>query len=287
MKNNRKAMIVVGLLFIAALGITLYPLISNCLAEKYRSEIQTEYYEAVEQMGDAAMDKARVDAMKYNALLRSGIAEETFSDDSLNKATVGYADLLNPNEDGIMCYIEIPKLALELPVAHGTEAETLEHYVGHVIGSSLPVGGEGTHAVLSGHSGMAGQKMFSDLELLEAGDTFLLHTLKDTLAYEVCRVDVVLPDDTELLAIEDGEDYVTLVTCTPFGVNTHRLLIRGERIPYEENTVMEEQELTTAESTAPSWTSRYIRGLAIGVALLAVIAMPVGIHEWRKGRRDA
>lgn len=287
MKSKRVTLATTILLLILAVGVTVYPLVSNALAEKYRSEIQTEYYEAVEQMGDAAMDKARVNAMKYNALLRSGIAEETFSDDSLNKATVGYADLLNPNEDGIMCYIEIPKLALELPVAHGTEAETLEHYVGHVIGSSLPVGGEGTHAVLSGHSGMAGQKMFSDLELLEAGDIFLLHTLNDTLAYEVCRVDVVLPDDTELLAIEDGEDYVTLVTCTPFGVNTHRLLIRGERIEYQETVNKPTEEQQALESKAPSWTSRYVRGLAIGVALLAVIAMPVGIHEWRKGRWDA
>ena len=287
MKSKRVTLATAILLLILAVGVTVYPLVSNALAEKYRSEIQTEYYEAVEQMGDAAMDKALVDAMKYNALLRSGIAEETCSDDSLNKATEGYADLLNPNEDGIMCYIEIPKLALELPVAHGTEAETLEHYVGHVIGSSLPVGGEGAHAVLSGHSGMAGQKMFSDLELLEAGDTFLLHTLKDTLAYEVCRVDVVLPDDTELLAIEDGEDYVTLVTCTPFGVNTHRLLIRGERVPYEESTVETIEEQAVTAETAPSWTSRYVRGLAIGAALLAVIAVPVGIHEWRKGRRNA
>ena len=166
-----------------------------------------------------------------------------------------------------MCYIDIPKINVYLPVQHGTSAETLERAVGHVVGTSLPVGGSSTHAVLSAHSGMASSKLFSDIDQLKLGDTFFVHALGDILAYEVDSINTVVPTDTSLLQIEEGKDLVTLVTCTPFGVNTHRLLVRGHRVPY-----VPEQEATAAaeKPVASSWTRHYLTGLGIGLGAVAV-----------------
>ena len=167
-----------------------------------------------------------------------------------------------------MAYVDIPKINVYLPVQHGTDADTLERAVGHVVGTSLPVGGSSTHAVLSAHSGMASSKLFSDIDQLTEGDTFYIHVLGDTLAYRVDAINTVLPTDTHLLQIEDGKDLVTLVTCTPFGVNTHRLLVRGHRVPY-----VPEQEATAAaeKPAASSWTRHYLTGLGIGLGAVAVV----------------
>lgn len=280
--KNKKAVVLAVILFFAALALTVYPLIANAISEKYRSEIQTEYFEAIEQMDSAAIEEARASAQEYNELLKNGIVQHAFSDESINKAATGYADLLNINGDGTMCYIEIPKLSIYLPVSHGTEAETLENSVGHVIGSSLPVGGPGTHAVLSGHSGMATQKMFSDLADMKLNDVFYLHTLDETLCYKVSRIDTVLPQDTSLLSIEEGLDMVTLITCTPFGVNSHRLLVRGERIPYEEAVAELENAEETESLPGSTWNDQYFFGIAIGLTLLCVIGLPVVWYEIKK-----
>ena len=169
---------------------------------------------------------------------------------------------------GVICYIDIPKINVYLPVQHGTGAETLEKSVGHVVGTSLPVGGSSTHAVLSAHSGMAPAKLFSDIDQLTVGDMFYIHVLGEVLAYKVDAIHTVLPTDTSRLQIEGGKDQVTLVTCTPFGVNTHRLLVRGHRVPY-----VPEQEATAAaeKPVASSWTRHYLTGLGIGLGAVAVI----------------
>ena len=166
-----------------------------------------------------------------------------------------------------MAYVDIPKIGVYLPVEHGTSADTLEKSVGHVVGTSLPVGGSSTHAVLSAHSGMASSKLFSDIDQLELGDTFYIHVLGEVLAYQVDNIATVLPTDTSLLQIEDGKDLVTLVTCTPFGVNTHRLLVRGHRVPYTPETVEE----ITATPVTSSWTRHYLTGLGVGLGAAAVV----------------
>ena len=167
-----------------------------------------------------------------------------------------------------MCYVDIPKINVYLPVQHGTDADTLENSVGHVVGTSLPVGGSSTHAVLSAHSGLASSKLFSDIDQLEVGDVFYIHVLGEALAYKVDAINTVLPTDTSLLQIADGKDLVTLVTCTPFGVNTHRLLVRGYRVPY-----LPEQEAAAAEEkpAASSWMRHYLTGLGIGLGAVAVV----------------
>lgn len=278
MQNNKKAVILAAILLLVSLGITIYPLIANALAEKYRSEIQTKYFEKIEFMDTTEIDEAWKEAEKYNCLLTSGVVQNNFSDEALDLANVGYEAILNLNADGIMGYIEIPRTDTYLPISHGTEAETLERSVGHVIGSSLPIGGEGTHSVLSGHSGMSDQKMFSDLEELHLGDIFYLHVLNETLAYKVTSIDTVLPEDTSLLGIEPDKDMVTLVTCTPFGVNTHRLLVRGERTDYEE-AVVEVEEMIESVDTQSAWTRQYYRGILIGLAGLCFLLTIYGMVQ--------
>lgn len=247
---------------VAALGLMLYPLVGELLNEKYHSDVETTYTAAIADTDDAELTVQREAAEQYNAML-SGAA--TIAEGGASAPPLPYAEQLTVG--GVICYIDIPKINVYLPVQHGTDADTLEKSVGHVVGTSLPVGGSSTHAVLSAHSGMASSKLFSDIDQLAVGDTFYIHVLGDTLAYEVDSINTVLPTDTRLLQIEDGKDYVTLVTCTPFGVNTHRLLVRGHRVPY-----LPEQEATAAEETraASSWTHHYLTGLAIGLGTVVV-----------------
>ncbi len=254
-------------LLIVALLVTVYPVISNYLAEKNNSEICTEYFNAIGRLDNSAIDAARHKAEEYNAMLANGVSQ-TFSDEQINEAADDYNELLNLTGNGIMAYIEIPKLKIYLPVAHGTEAATLENAVGHVIGSSLPIGGNGTHAVLSGHSGMASEKMFSDLDQMKVGDVFFIHVLNETLAYSVEEINTVLPGDTSLLVIDRDEDLVTLITCTPFGVNTHRLLIRGSRI--DSNTQIKDADIESvgADEVESTWVREYVKGIAIGAVIL-------------------
>ena len=245
-----------------ALGLLLYPLIGELMSEKYHSDVETTYTAAIEDTDDAELTAQRQAAQQYNAML----ANATISEGGASAPPLAYADQLTVG--GVMAYIDIPKINVYLPVQHGTGAETLERSVGHVMGTSLPVGGSSTHAVLSAHSGMASSKLFSDIDRLAGGDTFYIHVLGDTLAYEVDGINTVLPTDTSLLQIEEGKDFVTLVTCTPFGVNTHRLLVRGHRVPY-----VPEQKAETAEAqkATSSWMQHYLTGLVIGLGAVAVV----------------
>ena len=267
--------------FLLALGLTLYPVISNYVNQKYASQIHTAYQEVMEQADDSELLKAKELADAYNHTLVPG-ATAAYSQEGLQAASADYDSQLDVAGNGIMGYVEIPKIQVNLPIYHGTEAEVLDRGVGHLLGSSLPVGGENTHTVLSGHSGMASQKMFTDLEQLTPGDIFYLNVLNETLAYQVTEINTVLPYETELLGIAPGEDLCTLVTCTPYGVNTHRLLVRGSRIPYEEAAVLEE-ETASAEPTASTWEAKYLQGLLLGCAaaggVSAVVFLAVRIKR--------
>ena len=246
-----------------ALGLLLYPLIGELMSEKYHSDVETTYTAAIEDTDKTELTAQREAAQQYNAML-SGAA--TITKGGASAPPLAYAQQLTVG--GVMAYVDIPKINVYLPVQRGTDADTLERAVGHVVGTSLPVGGSSTHAVLSAHSGMASSKLFSDIDQLAEGDVFYIHVLGEVLAYKVDAINTVLPTDTSLLQIENGKDYVTLVTCTPFGVNTHRLLVRGHRIPYTP-----EQETTAAEEkpTASSWTQHYLTGLGIGLGAVAVV----------------
>ena len=247
---------------IAALGLMLYPLAGELLSERYHSDIETTYTAAIADTDDVELTAQREAAQQYNAMLSGAV---TIAEGGASAPPLAYAQQLTVG--GVMAYVDIPKINVYLPVQHGTDADTLEKSVGHVVGTSLPVGGSSTHAVLSAHSGMASSKLFSDIDQLKLGDTFFVHALGDILAYEVDSINTVVPTDTSLLQIEEGKDLVTLVTCTPFGVSTHRLLVRGHRIPYTP------EQATAAIDEKPevsSWTRHYLAGLTIGLGAVAV-----------------
>lgn len=260
-----------------AMGITLYPLVSNLVSETNRSIIETKYTKAVEKMDDTEIIRAKTDAQSYNATLLS-VTEKPYTKEALQRAGESYDNLLNIRGDGIMGYLEFPVLNLELPIYHGTDETTLDRGLGHLLGSSLPVGGKGTHCVITGHSGLAGKRMFSDLNNVQKGDIFYIKTLDEVLAYMVLDINTVLPEDTSKLTIDPDRDSCTLVTCTPYGVNTHRLLVRGERIEYEIAAAAVEDAIVE-ELPASTWTQEYLRGIGFGLmGVAALTAIVGGIH---------
>ena len=256
------------LVFLTALGITLYPIVSNYVNQKYASKIYTEYEEMIQNVDDTRLKDAHRLAEQYNNALAPVSAYEQ---ESLSEASQNYDTLLNMGGNGIMGYVEIPSIQVNLPIYHGTDSETLERGIGHLLGSSLPIGGASTHSVLSGHSGLAEQKMFTDLLQVKEGDVFYLHVLGETLAYQVVSLNTVLPYDTSLLGITPGADLCTLITCTPLAVNTYRLLVTGERIPYESAQEIQaemQQETTEVES---AWEQEYLHGLYIALAIVLLL----------------
>ena len=262
-------------LALLALGITLYPLISNYFAEVNRSLIETKYTKAVELMDDSEVIDALMQAQQYNTMLLN-VTAEPYTKEALQQTSESYDELLNIRGDGIMGYIVIPKIGVELPIFHGTEEETLDRGLGHLLGSSLPVGGTATHSVITGHSGLPGRRMFSDLDKLALNDVFYLRVLNETLAYSVIEINTVLPEDTSELGIDPQGDHVTLVTCTPYGVNTHRLLVRGKRISYNEATELFEDADYEEIQPESTWEEEYRRGVLLGTAGIGVLVILFG-----------
>lgn len=236
---------IVGLMIGA--GILFYPTISSRW-NKYRDAMLiSDYTRTVNNYSEDQYKDVFVAAKAYNDQHLSNYIMDAFDESTEDYIlTHPYDTLLNPMGDYVMGYIEIPKIDLQLPIYHGVGTEALEKGAGHIEGTSLPIGGPGTHAVLSGHRGLPGRKLFTDLDLIKEGDQFYLQVLNETLAYEVDQILTVLPHESKALDIVPGEDLVTLVTCTPYGVNSHRLLIRGHRIPFKEEA-KEEQKRDVVE----------------------------------------
>lgn len=271
MKRKALTITLCTVIFLLSLGLTLYPAISSYYNERHQSEIHTAYVEVVEQTDDSALIEARQQAIAYNEYIIPGTAD-AYSQTALTAASEGYGSLLNLAGDGIMGYVEIPSIDVYLPIYHGTGNDSLERGVGHLLGSSLPMGGSSTHTILTGHSGMASQKMFTDITQLQAGDVFYLHVLDETMAYQVCQLNTVLPHDTTYLGIEPGEDLCTLVTCTPMGINTHRLLVRGSRIAYQKAQEIQE-EIIIEDLPSSTWEQQYLTGIFLGVGAVIVIGI--------------
>ena len=222
------------LVILLGLCVLLYPTFSNFLVERNATRAVGRYEESVRDLSAEEREQMLAAAHAYNDALAasSGAGTPTSEGGEPAQAVEAYEDLLNLNGDGMMGYIIIPKMNVELPIYHGVEEKVLQVGVGHLSETSLPVGGESTHAALSGHRGLPSAKLFTDLDQMEVGDQFYIKVLGETLAYEVHEVETVLPTETESLAIQAGEDLVTLITCTPYGINSHRLLVHAHRIPY-------------------------------------------------------
>ncbi|MCD7834021.1 MAG: class C sortase [Lachnospiraceae bacterium] len=286
MKKKTRKNLLYALGFLVGLSILLYPLVSSKWNAYRAQQLISTYSEAVTLDSDPEEYEEMLEAARaYNEGLEQESVPDAFSvrdgtqDDE-------YDALLNIDGEGLIGSIEIPAIDVNLPIYHYTTSETLEKGVGHLFGSSLPIGGESTHAVLSAHRGLPNAKLFTDLPLLEIGDVFYIHVLGDTLAYEVDQILTVEPTEVESLAISEGEDLVTLVTCTPYGVNTHRILVRGHRIEYveEEYIAVQQQEVRTDTVQMRMQALCVLIGLALAVVIVSLINL-IGRRKER-GSRD-
>lgn len=224
--KNRLSTILLFLIFFIGLSLLLYPTVSDYWNSLHQSRAIAQYAEQVANLDDGQYDQLWADACAYNQILTQKSDRYEMSGQERQE----YESLLNVSGNGIIGYIEIPIIKCSLPIYHGTEESVLQIAVGHIEGSSLPTGGEGTHCVLSGHRGLPSARLFTDLDKLTEGDTFILRILDETLTYEVDQIRTVEPYELDDLAIDPKKDYCTLVTCTPYGINTHRLLVRGHRV---------------------------------------------------------
>lgn len=276
-KNNNWTTAFLVLLLLAGVSLLLYPSLSDYWNSMHQTRAIASYAETVSQLDTAQYDEMWKAAQDYNRSLAQ--RETAFALTDEQKAA--YESLLDVSGLGVMGYIEIPEIDCSLPIYHGTEESVLQVAVGHLEWSSLPVGGEGTHCVLSGHRGLPSAKLFTNLDKLAVGDTFLLRVLDEVLTYEVDQILIVEPEQVDALGIMPGEDYCTLVTCTPYGINTHRLLVRGHRV---ENTPEAARMHVTADATQfdPLLVAPV---LAIPVLLLLLMILLVPKRR-RKSRED-
>lgn len=272
-RGNSMTTLFLVLMLFAGLSLLLYPTVSNYWNSLHQSRAIAAYVEQVAQIDNETFDQLREQARAYNRTLIG----KAYRYDMTRQEREEYLGLLNVSENGIIGYIEIPDIHCELPIYHGTDADALQIGVGHIEGSSLPVGGESTHCAISGHRGLPSAKLFSDLDKLTVGDRFSLRVLDDTLTYEVDQIHTVLPGEMDELEIVEGEDYCTLVTCTPYGVNTHRLLVRGHRV---ENSTDKEPALVTADETRTEPLGKIF--ILLPVLLLAILLLLVFLLPKRK-----
>lgn len=272
--------ILLGLMFLVGFGILIYPTVSNQWNTYRQNHLITSYESVVSEMQEEDFSAEWERARAFNdALAENNIYGDAFGASDANMEETEYWKVLNVGGDGVMGYLSIPKINIKLAVYHGTEEAVLQTGVGHLNGTKLPIGGESTHSVLAAHRGLPSAKLFTDIDQLKRGDMFYIHMLDETLAYQVDQVlDMVDKDDaaalSEALSITEGEDYVTLFTCTPYGVNSHRLLVRGTRVPYEGE---EHVEATLPETMVKSVQDYYMIYLVLGLAvtLLVIVILRV------------
>lgn len=228
------------IIFVLGIGVMSYPLISSFVNNIASRSQATEYKKSVAQMPDEETEKLINEAKDYNKNMSGKIIlTDPFDAEAYQKIGVEYQNTLKINDEGLMGYIDVPKINVYLPIYHGTSPETLAKGAGHLQNTSLPVGGESSHSVISAHSAFPGETFFDYLTDMQEGDEFFVHILDKTLKYEVDQISVVLPEEVDKLRIVNGGDYVTLLTCTPYTINTHRLLVRGKRVPYDDTKYLE------------------------------------------------
>ena len=288
MKRKTKK-ILFGVIFLIGFAVLIYPTVSNQWNTYRQSKLITSYQDVVREMNEedfsTEWEKARVfnETIEYDALY-----SDTFGTTDRDIKETEYWTILNVAGDGLMGYLSIPKINVKLGIYHGSEESVLQTGIGHINGTKLPIGGESTHCVLSGHRGLPSAKIFTDLDQMQKGDVFYVHILDETFAYQVDQIlDMVDKNDAdtlgEALAVVDGEDYVTLFTCTPYGVNSHRLLVRGTRIPYSGEEV---ETVTAPEAVVQSIQNYYMIYLILGMALTVLVIVIMKVMINRKNKRQ-
>ena len=284
-KNNYK-LIAIGAMMLAGLSLLVYPLVANTWNNHVQATLVNNYSESV----STAIEEGSLDvsseldrAYEYNEELLPSILPDSFAEAEANGTDENYMSILNANGDGIMGYIQIPSINVKLPIFHTTNDEVLQIGVGHLEGSSLPVGGENTHSVLSAHRGLPSASLFTDLDKVEIGDDFFVIIMGEYYAYEVDHIDVVEPDDTSLLAVEEGQDLCTLITCTPYGVNTQRLMVRGHRVEYTPELLADAETPTFG---AVSLHTNYLLWVIVGLAIVGAFILVLYLIDKKKNTKE-
>lgn len=283
--------ILFGLMFLLGFAILIYPTVSNQWNTYRQNQLISSYEELIGKMAEEDFTKEWEKAKAFNdTIIHNNIFGDVFGENGDDIKNTEYWQILNVGNDGVMGYVSIPKINVKLSIYHGTADDVLQTGIGHLNGTKLPIGGESTHSVLAAHRGLPSARLFTDIDQLERGDMFYIHVLDETLAYQVDQIlDMVDKDDSETLQkalqIEEGQDYVTLFTCTPYGVNSHRLLVRGTRVPYNGE---EEIESTAAESMLKSIQNYYMIYLILGlsVTLLVILLMRFLIKPGKKKHKE-
>ena len=276
--KSKTSKLMIGIIFLAGLSLLLYPFVANQWNNYRQKQLISSYEQTVSQKEasngidyDAELKKAEA----YNEALLPSILPDSFAIADASEEDQTYMNTLNIAGDEMMGIVEIPKIDIKLPIYHTTEEDVLKQAAGHLEGSSLPIGGKSTHAVISAHRGLPSASLFTDLDQLKKGDHFLIHVLNKTLCYEVDKISVVKPEETSALAVEEGEDLVTLLTCTPYGVNTERLLVRGHRVPYEEQKVADEK----TPLSGISLHTNYLLWVIIGLVITTIFILMLYLKE--------
>lgn len=276
--------ILLVLLLLIGLGCILYSPFATWYNERHKAQVQAQFQDVIENADNSVLNAEKEAAMKYNDELYHRSIKKFIPEEN------GYHSLLNLTGNGLMGYIRIPCIDVSLPIYHTVDANILNIGAGHMPETSLPVGGPNTHCAISAHSGMAGSAMFSELERVQIGDYFYIDVLGETLTYQITRMDVVTPDDSSLLKIEPGEDLVTLITCTPYGINSHRLLVRGTRVYPEEIKVTDvSMQTQTTDRGMPVRTKYTFIAIAIGsfLGIFLVFIVAIAVKLWSKRRQKS
>lgn len=280
MKKSHISIFVFPLLFLTGLSLLLYPLISNEWNNYRQSRLISTYDSVISEKveaGEINYDNEWEQANAYNEALLPYILPDSFAAAQINEEEdEEYLSCLNLTGDGMMGYVQIPKINIKIPIYHTTDESVLQVAAGHLEGSSLPVGGKGTHTVISAHRGLPSAALFTDLDRLGEGDHFLLYILDEILCYEVDQISVVEPEDTKSLMADDNQDLATLLTCTPYGVNSHRLLVRGHRVPYEE---VQDEAVATSAFTGPSLHTSYLLWVVVGLLATGLCIALFYLHD--------
>ena len=290
--KNKLPLIAIILIFLIGVGVLSYPLVASVVNNVAARQEANETYKRIKIMPEAEKTELYAQARAYNASLTDNvILTDPFDEEAYNKIGADYAKAFDVDGNGLIGYVDIPKLDVYLPVKHGTSEKTLERSAGHLDMTSIPIGGESTHAVISAHSAFPGETFFDYLTDMKEGDEFYIHVLDKTLKYEVDQISVVLPEETKQLRIVKGEDHVTLVTCTPYSINTHRLLVRGKRVEYDDAEYIEvlpsvvraqDNNLYFLGLRVPFW----VVGIVIAAVVAAAIIIPVVVIRRSKRRQE-
>ena len=282
--RKKVSAIIISILFLAGLSLLLYPFIANQWNNHRQKQLLTDYQAKVSEKAAAGQidyqaEWAKVQA--YNEALLPSILPDSFENAQNSEEDEEYMASLNLTGNGMMGYVQIPKINVRLPIFHTTEEDILQTAAGHLEGSSLPAGGPDTHAVISAHRGLPSASLFTDLDKLKKGDYFFLYILDDSLCYQVDKISVVKPDQTKDLSVEEGQDLVTLLTCTPYGVNSHRLLVRGHREPY----IGVDEEGTPASLIGTSLRTSYLLWVLVGLGVTGAFILFLYSREVKEKRK--